>query len=282
MFCLDPLHPLYTAVLEIVSASPGISIADLHAALRKKKTEVTLQHVYRTVNRLVKEQILLKTGTTLSVNLMWLSYLQFFAERSKNTLLEETGKHVFPLQDDERRTFKVDSLLDLQTLWNHLLVELHRSAPQTFLMKYYSHAWWQLGAYALDPAFYKRIREAGLRCYWLFGNTTVLDKHAAALHEDVMDVRLIENPPFPTEGYCLNVYGPYIFECLFPEKISKLLDVYFHSVQSIDQFDPEVFSDIFTLPSKITLKVWKSESQALGLRRKIEQYFVKGLEEKKE
>lgn len=275
MFTLDPLHPLYTAILDAVAGTPHISLAELHATLRRRRVDITLQHLYRTVNRMVEEQILLKSGTTVSVNLMWLSYLEFFAGRAKTTILQDRSQQVFPLKDGERRMFKVHCLLDLQTIWNHLLVELYRSEPQKYLFKYYSHAWWQLGKHSLDPAFYKRITELGVRCYWVFGNTTFLDHHAADLHKDLMDVRLVEKPPFPSEGYCLNVYGPYVFECLFPEKITKHFDFIFHNVTAFEQFDPEIFSDIFLLKVPLTLKVSRSEKQAAPLRATIGQYFLK-------
>ncbi len=274
MFTLDPIHPLFTAILQTVSTSPGISIADLHTALRKKKVEVTLQHVYRTVNRLTEHQILLKAGTGVSVNLMWLSYLEFFADRSKQTLFKKTELNIFPMNNGDHKTFKVGSLLDLQTLWNHLLVELHRAAPQKLLLKYYSHAWWQLGKYALDPEFYGRIRQSGLQCKWLIGNTTVLDMYAAELHKKLMDVRLVKEPPFPSEGYCLNIFGSYIFECLFPDRLNRQFETFFHTITRVDQFESIAFSDIFTLPVPLTLKVSRNEKQAAALRPKIERFFA--------
>ena len=276
MFTLDPLHPLYTAVLDAVAASPGISVGELHKTLRRRKVEITLQHLYRTVNRLVDEQILLKTGTSLAVNLMWLSYLQFFADKAKSAALQKAGgQQIFPFKEGERRAFKADTLLDLQALWNHFLVQLHRAFPQQFLFKYYSHAWWQLGRHALDPDFYRRIKDAGIRCYWVFGSDSPLDRHAAELHKDLMDVRLLSEPPFPAEGYNLNVFGSYIFECIFPERVTRHFDFVFKNVSSPDQFDPEVFSDIFVLKEPLTLKIWRSEKQAAPLRAKIEREFLK-------
>ena len=275
MFTLDPLHPLYTAILEAVAATPNITLTDLHATLRRRKVQITLQHLYRTVNRMVEEQILLKSGTTVAVNLMWLSYVQFFTERAKAALLTQGAQRVIPLKPGERRTFKVHTLLDLQTLWNHLLVQLYRAAPQKYLFKYYSHAWWQVGKHSLDRDFYKRITEMGVRCYWVFGNDTFLDRHAADLHKDLMDCRLVDKPPFPAEGYNLNVYGSYVLECIFPERISKHFEYMFHTVASIDQFDPDIYSDIFHLKAPITLKLLHDEKQAAPLRAKIEGIFLK-------
>ncbi len=274
MFTLDPIHPLYTAILEAVSASPNISIGELLKELHRKKVNITLQHLYRTIHRMVEAQILVKSGTTVSVNVMWLTYIQFFAERGKKTLMNTSIQQVFPLKPGKKVTFKVMTLLELQTLWHHLLVQVHQAVPKKHLLKYYSHAWWQIGKHALDIDFYRRITEGGIQCHWLFGNTTFLDQHAVKIHKDLMDSRLTDNPPFPREGYALNIYGSYIFECVIPERLSKHLDFVFHTVTSEDMFDPEIYEDIFTLREPMTLRVWNNEKQSTILRKKFAPFFL--------
>jgi hypothetical protein len=275
MFALDPIHPLYNAIISIVAETPDLSVGDLHVKLTLRGEDITLQHLYRTVNRLVEAQILLKSGTTLSVNLMWLSYLEFFAESAKKIATEtRQGPSPFPLKEGQHVTFKVSTLADLQTLWNHLLVQAHREAPQKHLLKYYSHAWWQLGKHALDPAFYRRIKESGVRCYWLFGNRTPLDLGAVEAQKDLMDTRLVDEPPFPREGYNLNVYGPYVFECILPDRLSRHLEFIFKTLTDPKQFDAAVYDDIFAIEEPMTLKIRRSESQAKEMRMKIERFFL--------
>lgn len=274
MYALDPIHPVYTAILATVAADPAITVADVHAQLKRRGTAITLQHLYRTVNRLVEAQILLKSGTALTVNLMWLSYLQFFAETAKKTMSEHAeGPLIFPLKEGKHVTLKADTLADLQTLWNHLLVKLHRTEPQKYLLKYYSHAWWLLGAYALEPAFYKRIKEAGVSCYWLFGNASTLDRFAIEGKQDFMDARLAEDTPFPKEGYNLNVYGPYIFECVLPERLSRQFTFIFKTVTDPAQFDSTMLSDIFTQREPLKLKIWRNSARAQELRQSIGKFF---------
>ena len=95
MFCLDPLHPIYNAILEAVAAQPGITMAQLHDTVRKKhKVDTSLQHLYRTVSRLIDDQILLKAQVKLSINAMWLSYLEFFADTRLVEHLESHAPHL--------------------------------------------------------------------------------------------------------------------------------------------------------------------------------------------
>jgi hypothetical protein len=275
MFRLDPVHPLYDAILDVVAASPGITMADLHAGLKKAKVEVTLQHLYRTVNRLTDEQILLKTKGKVSVNLMWLSYLEFFAGQTKKTLLESNAARMFPLKPNERKTFKVDTLLDVQTLWNHLLVQLYRAAPEKYLFKYYSHAWWLIGKHALDEDFYRKIKEKGVSCYWLYGSETFLDNEAVGMHKDLFASRVDPEAPFPKEGYNVNVYGEYVIECIFPDKIAKHFELLFSSTKDWKHFNEEMFADVFALKGPYKVTVWRNAKQAPGLRAKIGRVFLK-------
>ncbi len=276
MFCLDPLHPIFNSILEIVSTTPGISMGDLHKRIKKeKRIDLSLQHLYRTVTRMIDEQVLLKNKGKVSVNLMWVSFLQFFAEKAKQAAVDShASAAAFPLKEGERKVFELDTLLEVETIWNHVLVQLHRITPhEKSLFKYYSHAWWQLSKHEAQKDFYKRIAESGIRCHWLFGNTTVLDKHVADLNQKVFLAKAVDDPPFPPEGYNTNVYGEYILECVFPDKIAKHFAFLFSSVKSMDQFDRELLTDLFAVKADYKVTVWRNWRQADTVRAKIARYF---------
>ena len=276
MFCLDPLHPIYNAILEAVAAQPGITMAQLHDTVRKKhKVDTSLQHLYRTVSRLIDDQILLKAQGKLSINAMWLSYLEFFADKAKRAASGATAETLsLPLDPKQRLTLRAHTLLDVQAIWNHALVQLNRLTGERFLFKYYSHAWWQLGRHALDAEFYKTIKNKGVRCYWLYGSDTPLDRHAATLHHDLYESRIATKTLFPKEGYNVNVYGEYVLECIFPDIISRQMAFFFQTVPSIDAFDAALLSDIFAMKADYKITLWRNKGQAATVRAKIAEHFV--------
>lgn len=274
MFRLDPVHPLYDAILEAVALKPGITVSELLEALAEKDQKITLQHLYRTVKKLCDDQILLKTKGELRVNLLWLTYLQYFAERTKKTLLENQAERVFPLKVNQRVSFKVDTLHEVQTLWNHLLIQLYRHSPEKYLFKYYSHAWWQIGRHALDTGFYRKIKEKGVSCFWLYGNDTYLDREAASKHKNLYASRIDPAPPFPKQGYNINVYGEYVIECIFPEVIAAQFDALF-AAKTAKEFNEQLFSDLFSLKGPYKVTVWRTPKQAPALREKIGRLFLK-------
>ncbi len=275
MFAIDPADELMDAVIRAVAESPGISVAGLHATLKKKRS-VTLQHLYRKVNQLIDEEVLIKRKSTLTLNLLWLSYLQYFASESKKEMAKNSALSVFPLKKNQRVTFTADTLNGVQTLWHHLLIQLHRTAPQKMLYKYYSHAWWVWNKRTLDVKFYKKIYDSGVRCLWLYGNNTFLDRQAVNMYPDILESRISIDVALPGEGYNLNVYGDYVFECVLPAHIARHLDLVFHSATSTKQDELALIDDVFAMQAEFTVTVWHNPALAQKFQKQIGQYFLFG------
>lgn len=277
MFCLDPTHPLYNGVVDIVSQRPGISVKELHEELEDKlKAKVTLQHLYRVVNRLTEEQVMLKKRGKLTLNLMWLGQVELFAKQAKQRLTQPGMQQTqLPLTPGTQVDMQCQTLSEVQATWYHMLVQIRTVTPpeDKEVFKYYSHAWWLNHEAEDHEDFYRRIAERGLVCYWLYGNDTYLDRRAARMHKDLFKSKIADRPPFPAEGYCINVHGEYVLECLFPQKISKHFESIFSSVESEKDFDSDVIRDVFTLKAPYVIKLRRDTSRARELADKIRRFF---------
>ncbi len=271
MFTLDPIHPVYSAVIEMTAVYPQVTVAQLHEMLRKKlKIDVSLAQLYRVITRMVDAQILIKSQGKLSVNLMWVSYVEFIAGRAKR-VQQRTDE--FPLRPGQKKTYTAHSLLDVEAKWNHVLVSLYRVLQQKTLYKYYSHAWWQLGRNAEEISFYKQLKEAGIDCHWVFGGNTFLDKEGAKRISEVFPAVTAGDPPFPRDGYNLNVYDEYILESILPEKVSKRFAFFFDRVHDMRHFNHDLFVDIFTMRAPYKLTVWRNLRQADMMRQTLRKFF---------
>lgn len=277
MYCLDPLHPSFNAVLETVAANPGISLKDLHQKIETlAHIDLTLQHLYRIVNRMIDQQILLKEKGVLRINLMWLSHIELFAQsaRSKQQA-DDSLINPFPLKPNTEIKLTVPSLRQLQNMWYHLLVNVrrHTDPDDKDVCKYYSHAWWSVSETEESQLFFKRIAEKGIVCYWLYGNDTFLDRAAVTKRLETAKAAIATNPPFPAEGYNLNVHGEYIVECVLPSVLSKHLQLLFQSIDTETGDIAALFNDIFDLKEKCTIKIRRDAKRANGLKAKIKSFF---------
>jgi hypothetical protein len=272
MYSIDPIHPIYSAIIEIVSVYPHISVAELQVSLQKKmRVEISLAQLYRTITRMVSSQVLIKSNGKLSLNLMWVSYIEFVAARAKKILQHVDG---FPLEEGQKKVYQASSLFEVEAIWNHLLVSLYRFAGEKNLYKYYSHAWWQFGRNAEEMDFYQKLKEQGINCYYIFGDTTFLDKTAEKRVGEVFSSVAVQHAPFPKDGYNLNVYGEYIIECILPEKTARYLDFFFKKVKNMKQFEHDVFLDIFTQSGRYKVTVWRNVKQSMLLRETLKKCLV--------
>lgn len=278
MFSVDPIHPIFSAVIEVVAVTPRVTIAELHAKLKKAGVKVSLANLYRVVTRMVDKQILLKVKGELTINLMWVSYLEFIAGRAKR-IMQHSDE--FPLAVGEKRTYAVKTLFDVEAVWNHVLVSLYRMLQVKELHKYYSHAWWQLGRNAEEISFYKQLKERGIECRWVIGDDTFLDKVGAERIREVFPAVTLSEQPFPKHGYNLNVYGDYIVECILPDNVEKHFAFLFKKTTNMKEFDPAFFTDLFSLRGNFKVTVWRNAKQAKALRESLTRYFPSGGSAKK-
>jgi hypothetical protein len=271
MYTLDPIHPVYSSVIELIAVYPQITTAELYEHLTKKqKIALSLPQLYRIITRMIDSQIIIKVHGKLTLNLMWISYIEFIAGRAKRIIQHNDE---FPLMEGEKKMYQAGSMFDLEAIWNHILVSLYRLLQEKEIYKYYSHAWWQIGRNAEEINFYKQLKERGIQSHWVFGADSFLDRKGAAHINQVFDSVLTKEPPFPKDGYNMNVYGEYIVECILPEKISKRLSYFFEHVRTEKAFDEDLFIDIFSMNAPCKITVWRNKKQANILRQKLAAHF---------
>ncbi|MBI5793994.1 hypothetical protein HZA87_02820 [Candidatus Uhrbacteria bacterium] len=268
MATFNPLHPLQSTILEVLTEQQGISVADLHAKLKKDYgLKLSVQNLYKTIGKMLDAQMLIKTQGKLLLNLVWLSHLTHFVEAAKRTYLTaEEATINLPLKDDERREFYAESLIGLDPIWNHLLIKLKDFTEDRTWYVYDSHPWYVLGMRETETRLYKSLVSEGINVQMLYGNDTFLDKYGNK-RVSVKGFRsaITTDSPFLKEGYALWVCGEHIVECIFPDVISRNFQFFFQTVQSVEEFEPELFSDIFKMRSKckITIRRSAKESKAL-------------------
>ncbi|MSR67967.1 hypothetical protein EXS65_04060 [Candidatus Peribacteria bacterium] len=278
MFCFDPSNPLLNAVLEIVAEAPSLPVRDLHARIEKdKRYPVTIQHLYRIVNRLIEAQMLLKEKGNLTLNRIWLSQLGHFAASAAGQLeKDQVSSLSLPLQSGQHVVIRTDSLLGLQAMWYHTLAQLytHLKKQPTEIVKYYSHAWWLLGNDDSTEKFLQAVSLLDISCYWLIGNKTAMDTEAVRQYKHVFPIRAESRTPFPSEGYCVNVFGEYILECIFPKAIAMQFHLLFSGKKVKREDSLELLKDLSGIKARYSMKFWRNAELAQEIRSKVKRYFT--------
>lgn len=277
MFCFDPANPLLNAIVEIVAESPSLPVGDLHVRLTKeKKHPVTIQHLYRIINRLIEAQILLKEKGKLSLNRIWLAQLSVFANAAALHLeKDQVSSERLPRKNGQCVVMHAESLHSLQAMWYHTLAQLyaHAEHKEQEVVKYYAHAWWLLDESDAMRKFFESVAKRGIQCFWLLGSDTYLDRMVVKRLKPIFPICIAPKEIFPKEGYCVNVYGDYILECIFPKAISAQFALLFKSIVSKYDDAIDALHELCTVKTRYHMKVWKNKELAESIRAKVHQFF---------
>jgi hypothetical protein len=277
MFCFDPSNALHNAILELVAESPSLSVRELHRRIVEKKHHpVTIQHLYRTLHRLIDAQILVKDRARLTLNRVWLGQLGLFANQASLALeRDEISTIALPLRSGQSVTIRTDSLRSLQAMWYHTLARLyaHQKKQPTEIAKYYSHAWWILDDLDDTQKFIRSVANLGISCSWLIGNTTPLDREAVERFAKVCSIRCAEKTPFPLEGYCVNVLGEYILESIFPKAAALQFKLLFADTKTDRHESIALLRELSLMKAPYMLKLWRNKDRAEEIAAKVKRYF---------
>ena len=262
----DPLHPIQSGILEGLAMKPGTTVAALHAILQKdNKTDVSLPNLYRTIGQMVDAQILVREKGLLSLNHAWIPHLLHVADAVRANYGK--GSIIQPLKEGERRGYTAESLAALDGPWFHVLAHCADTDPTREWYAYNSHPWHPIGMSDTELRGYKALALKGISCRMLYGSNTFLDRYGKKLAQSKgFRIAIDDDARFPKEGYALWVCGDHIIECILPDAIAKRFSFFFDTVKHINQFDPELFADVFHMKARCTVTIRRSKKDAAKLR----------------
>ena len=276
MAVLDPLHPLQSAIIETLVTKFPLTIEQLHQQINKTYgIEVSRQNLYRTASQLLAAQLLVREKSALSLNRIWVSHALSLGEQLKrNYFGSDSQPKKFP-KENSSKEFKAGSLAQLDPLWTDMLVELSENTRSQSLYAYNSHPWYSIGMRDTEQRVFEGLVSRGAEIHMLYGNETFLDQFGLRLiNFPGFHAYCCQNSGFPSEGYALWVGGAYIVEVIFPTLINRQFKVFFDSVRSVEQLDIELFSNIFEIKARCSIKISHDKSRANKLRAKLKHYFT--------
>jgi hypothetical protein len=119
---------------------------------------------------------------------------------------------------------------------------------------------------------YEGLLNEGVQSHMIYGNRTFLDLYG----EKIIRIRgmtttCTDRSPLPHEGYALWLCGDYLVDCVMPKIISNNFEFFFKTVSAVEQFDPELFSDLFRMRARCKLHVRRNAVEAERVRKLLVQ-----------
>lgn len=268
------LKDISTVVCTTLAEHKNLTIQNLFDKVKKHNIKISLPNFYKIIAKMIDEQIVVKKDNTLQLHWMWVHHTVMLADKIKLHYLQDDVINIEKLKPWQTQTFEAPSLYELDLIWTDMLWELYAKYTGQEAYYYNSHAYHILWMPEKEKWNLEELWKKMAKTYFLFWNKSFLDEYwAQLLAMQWYDIKCIEKTPFPEEWYCINIFGDYIVEVMFPETISQYFKMFFDTVKSAEEFNTELFANIIKMKAPCSLKLIHSPEHAEKMIKKIKQFF---------
>lgn len=202
---------------------------ELHRLLEKESTKtITIQALYRAINRLVAEGVLIKKGNFFTVSKEWIQNLINYFETQSSMELSE----------GEQISYSFSSLSTLDAYWKHTVTQLQKTLKDCPILFYNRHIVW---LHLVDrkesqkkflESFDNEKKYAG---FVVGGNTKIDQESKKMFSRKYLQVELRNVPSVSQDS--LTVYGDYVIGVKFKKKTTEFVEQLYKESESIEELE---------------------------------------------
>lgn len=241
------------------------TIQELHTHI-EKRVSISLPNFYKRINRLIKEQIIIKENGKLYLhNRRVLGFLNL-ADELRNAYTHGNSS-INDLQEGQSLYHEASTIEWLDGVrWDRMLQisKIYQKKETSYV--YQSRPYYALWMHDTEMAFFTAANKFA-PVFFLSWNTKFLDLYGTEEYKKIWIQALASDKlPFLKEGYCVTVVWSYIFEVLYPKELTDYFNIFFESITDLKKFNSELFYRIFTMKASCKLTLRKDTIQATSIK----------------
>jgi len=238
------------------------------------KPGVTKQALYKSLRKLLKNEVVNKTGKVYSLNRTWLQKLREFSGRHISETKAIDNMNILDFEDGDSVVYNFKNPFVLDIIWGHLYDILYEANPRDQVMlNHHPHEWLMLSRPETEQYWLNRFRKDGKVMLFTIGGNTLLDKDFKKnWQSDNIKINIGESYGLKPNQY-LSIVGDYIFEIKTDENFEKEVDTFFNKNKTVDEAAQRQINAISKKKYKSKLKLTKSKKKADAWRKKFKKDF---------
>lgn len=258
------------SILEILCQNKELTVQQIFSLLSNTyKIDISLAQLYKILAKLEKEQMIIKQYNVISLNSLWIKKISDFIEKAKKIYFQDNIAFS-QLQEWQRREFSADNLLDLDAIRNNISTQLQLQNDGQETAFYHSHPYFILGNFASRSSLIENIINSQQKLYISYGNESCLDNYGVQLARlQWAQCSCSTKTPFLREWYNLHIIGDYLLELVFSDTVTQHFKVFFDNVQSVSEFNNELYKQIFSMKWRFQFSIQRNKKQAHNAREEI-------------
>jgi len=263
-------------IISLLTEEYPLTVKVVTNKIRKKyNVSVSFQGVYKVINQLLEEGVLVKEGKYISINKNWIINVRDFIERLQKKYFEEVKPRGKTEVSGEIRVYTFNNLIEKDKFWCKLhekwILEESKNdkRPTTW---WGGHCWWVIAQLDNEDALVKQMIKHKTEMYWLNNSDTFLDKWAKTYYKGKY-LHYKTGLKNADNSIYIMAIGDYIFECRYPKEIVKELEEFYKEVKDVPDMDLSGLMNILTKKINVEIIVMKNKILADRLREDILKKF---------
>lgn len=251
-------------IIELLSSKPLIS-RDIWSEINSR-SPTTIQGVYKSIRRLLKDDIIVKAGGIISLNQEWVE---------KVGKLLNTKNLSMDLHEGESISYKFKGLSELDAYWKHTIKNFLKNLPGPIFHCEPHEIWIYLeDRFKSQTEYLRSFNENSRYGFLIFGSNTYKDREYKNKYQNnFVKIDLDERQSFVKRNRYTTIVGDVIVTTILTDSISKKIDTLYNSTLSIDNNFGEKIREILKQSGQVKLYIEKNSLKAKKIRKKLSKNF---------
>lgn len=265
-------------ILNILSYDWPLSIRRIYYFLKKRYSRnVTYQAVYKAINQMLQEKILVKTKEGYQLNLGWVKEIHNQTEIIRVNYFSKQHAALFDNTSDSEaiRVFIFKTLFDVEKYLYYLQKNyVLKSKNKEIICVYHAHEWRPLFYLRAEYNWVKQLSKLGHRVFTLCSGNSVIDKWAADFYRSIGgNIELGERC---TETCEMMVFSDLVIQVYIPLELRESLDKEIRKIKSLKGVNHSLLiKNIFEKETEIKIVINKDETLASQIKKQTLAKFAK-------
>lgn len=241
------------------------TVKSIHKTISPKLSRpVTLRAIYKSVNKLIDANVLIKVGKKVILNREW----------SQSTQLGLSGKKKLPLLSiDEKIVYTLSSMTHIDTYWKTITSQIHEE--NKFPVFFYNpHDIWIYIPERRDSedSYYRSFDKLKQHAFFSVGGTSDADKKFKQKYQsDYLQIDLSKSTYFNRNAH-ITILGNYIITVTLPKTCATCIDALYNQNES-EEVMINKMREIVQTPQEIKIVVENNSNKAKKLRKRLAKNF---------
>lgn len=238
-----------------------------------EESKVTRQAFYKTLRKLLKENVLVVYKKQVSISRVWAKNLFKLTRQIEVSYFEDLKTFDFTnLKEGEKIKYTFNTIRNLDNFWGQAQNTLmHYCGKGEAIYSYDPHYWFYLVRQDIEKELLREISERQIKFLMTVGGNTFLDKF---IKKDFNSKYLQYNITkiFPEDNFYLTVVGDYVIEVTLDKKVSNGIEEVFTN-DKLPELACERLALYLDVRSKNKMVIYRNAEKAENYRKKIGKDF---------